>query len=140
MKILQNLQKHLNISIAAILVGTAVPALCLESVQEVPSITYVTGGIGEDDTKAMEAIRNKYNLHITLSKKDGAFIADATLAIFDRSGNELLTARVGPLFYALLPPGRYVVLASSENARQTKNITITRHRASDVHFNWNYSP
>ena len=78
-------------------------------------ISYITGGIGEDEEDAMKAAAGDYNLLISNAEKDGEFTAGTNLVIRDAKGNEVLRARnTGPLFYAQLPPGRYVVDANYE--------------------------
>lgn len=84
----------------------------------VGTITYITGGIGQDEQQALKAVEKKYNLHILMSMKDGHFIADARIVIRDKKGNQLLDVETGPMFYASLPAGKYTVEVSHDG--QTK--------------------
>lgn len=100
-------------------------------------VTYVTGGIGDDERAAIESAKHNYNLHVISSEKDGAFVGDTQLAIYNRAGSQVLAAEAGPLFYAELPPGKYTISAQSAGIQQKKTVTISRENESNLHFVWN---
>lgn len=74
--------------------------------QEYGDVTFVTGGIGDEEREAMQEMRRDYNLHIMRSEKDGAFTGETNIIIYDRNGNEILAIEAGPLFYINLPVGK----------------------------------
>ncbi|MGE3622832.1 MAG: hypothetical protein AB7H77_03010 [Bdellovibrionales bacterium] len=100
-------------------------------------ISYVSGGIGEQETDALESQASNYNLRLISSDKDGAYVPDTDLVIKSREGGELISVKdAGPLFYAKLPPGQYVVEAAQGSARKERNITIRKNSPATMHLVW----
>lgn len=99
-------------------------------------VPYVTGGIGEDERRAMESVRPNYNLHIMSAGKSGAFAGDTLLIIRNKDGLELLRTDAGPLFYAKLQPGKYSVEGSNNGQVRSQNITVGKTGSSHIHFTW----
>jgi hypothetical protein len=99
-------------------------------------ISYITGGVGDEETEAMKSERGDYNLHIMNSDANGHFAGTRNILISDAKGNELLDADSGPLFYANLPKGRYIVEASSNSETKRKKVNITGNKPANVHFVW----
>lgn len=104
--------------------------------QQVGDITYITGGIGEEERSAIEAARSGYNLYIMSATRSGHFEGDTHLIIRNTQGKELLKIAAGPLFYAKLPEGRYVVEGSSDDETRSQTITIRTGKTAHVHFGW----
>ena len=132
----------------ALLLSTAPLAYAYDSTQPVTSATapmsdangivHITGGVGDDERDAMEAVRGDYNVHITNSNKDGAFNDSTQITITDKSGTALVTADAGPLFYVQLPAGSYTIVAQHRDMSQTKKIKVAKSKKSqpDLHFIW----
>ena len=125
---------------AAVTVGFAAPAFAgsmfPHPVHQGQS-SYITGGIGEDEKQAMEASARDYDLLISNAEKDGEFTAGTDFSITDRHGREVLQARnTGPLFYARLPPGNYVVHAAYNGVQRVRDVSITGKGSSDIHLIW----
>ena len=99
-------------------------------------IRYVTGGIGDEERNAMQAMENEYDLHIMSATRNGSFAGDTQIKISSSKGTELLTTVAGPLFYADLPNGKYIVEALHDGATRRQNVTITHGKASKVHLSW----
>lgn len=99
-------------------------------------ITYITGGIGEEERSAVEAFKPEYNLHIMSASRDGHFEGDTHITLLDASGKELLNVPGGPLFYAKLAPGRYIVKGASGEKTKEQAITIRAGKPVRVHFSW----
>jgi len=94
--------------------GDAIPSLPLE-VQTAGGITFITGGIGDEELAQIKASEHQYNVHILMSAPGGAFISDVGLRITDAAGKELLlTEGAGPYFYARLAPGKYTLELNAE--------------------------
>jgi len=107
----------------------------LPQAQQSNAITYITGGIGDEEREALKSVRSDYNLHVISAVKDGAFEGDSTIAIFNRKGEEMLQTTMGPLFYAKLPPGSYTLVARNENEQLRKQFTMSG-KPVDVAFYW----
>ena len=71
-------------------------------------IQFLSGGIGVEERNAMQAESKVYNLKLSFSLKDGAYIADVKVAIDSGKKPLVRTNSDGPLFYAKLPPGKSV--------------------------------
>ena len=100
-------------------------------------ITYITGGIGADEEDAMKAAAPGYNLLISNAEKDGEFTAGTNLVIRNDRGEEVLQARnTGPLFYAQLPAGNYVVDAIYNGIERVRNVTVGVRNPADIHLIW----
>jgi hypothetical protein len=100
----------------------AIPALPLD-VQTMGGVTYITGGIGDEEITQLKASKKDYNLHILVNAQGGAFISDVDVNIADGTGTTILTARgAGPYFYAKLVPGSYTVTVN--DATQSKKFAL----------------
>jgi hypothetical protein len=89
-------------------------------------ITYVNGGVGEEEQAAMKAQRADYNLLLTFAtKQSGAYRSDVQLDIMDAKGGSLVTAaNTGPMFFAKLPPGTYRVSAAAEGKTFKRTVKV----------------
>jgi hypothetical protein len=100
-------------------------------------VSYISGGIGSDETDAIEAVKESYNLRVTSADKTGHFRGDTEIVIRDMKQNVLLDVTTqGPLFYAQLPNGRYIVEGISEDQSRKQTIRIANAKATRVHFSW----
>ncbi len=89
------------------------------------SAPYITGGIGKDEREAIMAKRVDYNFEIKSALKAGNFTGDVRVVIENASKEVVLDAMTdGPLFYAKLDAGKYVVKTVYENQTQENVITI----------------
>lgn len=89
-------------------------------------VTYVTGGIGDDEREAIEAAKEDYNLHVTSASNDGAFVGDARVVIVNKAGEEMLNVVAGPLLYVRLPAGNYVLDASLGEQKKHQSFTVAK--------------
>ena len=99
------------------------------------SIAYITGGFGSEERAALEGVSNQYNLQIISSNKEGALVADTHITVFDTAHNIILDTVSGPLFYAELPAGKYVIAISHGEVVQRKDVIISGTN-SHLHFTW----
>jgi hypothetical protein len=113
----------------------------LPTVQQQGDVTFVSGGIGSDESDALRAVKGDYNLRIISADKDGHFRGDTQVVVSDMKGNVLLdTMTQGPLLYANLPDGRYIVEGSSEGQTNKQTIRIATGKNTRVHFSWVAAP
>ena len=92
-------------------------------------VTYVTGGIGEDEKAAIEAAKADYNLHITNSSADGAYVGDVRVKVIRAHGSmveEKLSVAAGPLLYVRLPAGKYTLEAKLGEQVKHQEVTVAR--------------
>jgi hypothetical protein len=101
-------------------------ALAAPQPRQQNGISYLTGGVGQEEQAAMRALRADNNLQLTFAtQKTGAYRSDVQLDIADAKGATLLSAsNVGPLFYAKLPPGTYRISASAEGKTFKRTVKL----------------
>ena len=100
----------------------AIPSLALE-VQAVNGVSYINGGIGDEELAQVKSTAGNYNLHVLLNAPNGEYISDVTLTLMDVHGTNLVTVNdAGPYFYAHLVPGTYMMQTSiaGGETRKTK--------------------
>jgi hypothetical protein len=101
-------------------------------------ITYITGGIGSDQSDAMRLAAKNYSLRLTFAaKSDGAFLADVKVTI-RRGKNETVISRTaeGPYFYAQLKPGAYTVQVDYQGATQSRKVQVPAKGGVAADFYW----
>lgn len=104
--------------------------------QKVGDITYITGGIGDEERAALSAAKKDYNVYIMSSNKNGTFIGDEEITIRDAKGSVLLNVAAGPLLYLKLPSGAYSLEAMKGEETKKQKITIGTKGASNIQFSW----
>ena len=94
--------------------------------QQQNGVTYINGGVGQDEQNAMRALRADYNLQLTFAtKQSGAFRSDVQLAIADAKGATVLSVPgTGPMFYAKLPAGTYHISAAAEGKTFKRTVKL----------------
>jgi len=105
--------------------GGAIPALPLEAISQ-GGVTYITGGIGDEELAELKALEKNYNLHMLMTAPGGAFIGDVTVRVLDAQGKALLSVDdAGPYFYAKLAAGTYTLdLNSPSGGSKTVKVKI----------------
>jgi hypothetical protein len=119
----------------------AVTAPNLPPERQQGTVVYRTGGIGEDEAKAMQEAARQYPLALEFVARTGdgrgAWLADVAVSIRDSRGNAVLQTRAeGPFLLARLPAGRYTVTARYQDAERTRRIDIADHGEQHVIFGW----
>ena len=100
-------------------------------------ITYVTGGVGEEQQAQMQALSQAgYNLRLVFAEKGtGAYVANVKVNIADSHGKTVLTAvSDGPGFYAKLPDGDYTITTEYKGNTQTRKIRASRNLALMIYW------
>lgn len=101
-------------------------------------ITYLSGGIGEDEARAIGQAQG-YNLHMTFAVgPENKYIPDVEVVIQKASGQTLLTlTEAGPLVYVQLPPGKYTVVATRNGEVRRDTAEVGSGAARNLVFHWN---
>lgn len=99
-------------------------------------VEFITGGIGDEERNAIEAVKNNYNLHVMSAGQDGAFTGTTRVTILNQNNKKVLETDMGPLFYAQLPPGTYTVEGTYNNKTRSQKVDIARGADQPVHFSW----
>lgn len=135
------------VAIGLLMFPVAVTAASLEPVdssgvqvqrQEQNGITYLSGGVGEDEAKAIQQATG-YNLHITFAiGPENKYVPDVDVAIQKASGQTVLTlSDAGPLVYVQLPPGKYTVVATRNGEERRDTAEVGSGAARNLVFHWN---
>lgn len=103
----------------------------LPPVQHSGSISYLSGGIGENEIAAMKAAAAQYALQMTFFShaadgRDG-YNAPAELTILKDDGSPVLDIKPdGPFVLLDLPPGKYRVTAANTGWSKTVPVEVGR--------------
>jgi len=117
--------------------SSGVMASNLPEVQQTGDITYVTGGIGDEERNALKAVRHDYNLHIlSAAGASGEYPGDTHICIFDNHNHKLLDTDADPFFYAKMPAGHYVVEESSGGQSKKQSIVMSAGTPVNITFRW----
>ncbi len=135
--------KYPTYALAFALLSTS-PALAEDGtliVQHQGNIPYVSGGVGVEESTALQAVQRDYNLRITSADHLGHFYGNTHVMVRDAKAQTLLDITGGPLFYAQMPKGRYVVEGATNNGQtKTQKVNITGTKPAIVHFSWPLDP
>jgi hypothetical protein len=139
--------KWQGIVVAALFAMTISPVLAQDTQegwsQDLPQvfqqgeITYISGGNDLDERNALKAAARNYNLIISNAVKGGNFTEGQTIVITNKGNQKTLTINdAGPLFYAKLPAGTYIVKAVSGNEKAERTVSISGQKQERIHFIW----
>ncbi|TFB41551.1 carboxypeptidase regulatory-like domain-containing protein [Pseudomonas sp. F01002] len=106
--------------------------------QQQGGISYLSGGIGEDESKAIQQATG-YNLHMTFSiGAENKYVPDVDVVIQKEPGQTVLTlSQAGPLVYVQLPPGKYTVVATRKGEARHDTTDVGSGTARNLVFHWN---
>lgn len=105
--------------------------------QDQNGVAYLSGGIGEDEAKAIQQATG-YNLHMTFSVgAEGKFVPDVDVVVQKAQGQTVLTlSQAGPLVYIQLPPGKYTVVATRNGEARRDTADVGSGAPRNLVFNW----
>jgi len=106
--------------------------------QQQNGITYLSGGIGLDESRAIEQAQG-YNLHMTFAVgPQNQYTADVDVVVQKAPGQAVLTLdNAGPLVYVKLPAGKYSVIATRNGEERRDTADVGSGGASNLVFHWN---
>lgn len=100
-------------------------------------ITYVTGGVGEDEAAAIRAVASRYSMRARFITNAGEFTSDVSVRMFTPDGKLIFAAITdGPYLYAQIPPGRYRLSATLGGVERSQSIAIPTHGGIGVSLTW----
>jgi hypothetical protein len=116
--------------IAALLAAAGAHADALPPVQHSGNISYLSGGVGEEEIQAIKAAAAQYTLQMTFfSRIDGrdSYNAPDEVTILKADGAPVLDLKPdGPFLLVDLPPGKYRITAGSAAASKTLSVELGR--------------
>jgi hypothetical protein len=100
-------------------------------------ISYISGGIGFDERKALKEMGKDYGLKLVFAASGGAYLADVNVQIKDASGAKIFEAvSEGPWFYANLRPGEYTVYVTVTGDTLNKTAQVKEGSQTELRFYW----
>lgn len=103
-------------------------------------VTYVSGGIGKDESDAMKQAASRYSLSIEMSSPAGPraeYVSDVKIDIRDQQGKTVISITSdGPILLANLPPGRYTISAAKGGTSQQRDIVVGSGVRPSVKFSF----
>ena len=93
-------------------------------------VTYLCGGIGEEESTYMKQEAKGYDLMLTFATRSGAYLADVDVDIRDAGGNTVLQlACDSPILLVDLPKGgTYKVRAETAGYTQNRTVKVAGSR------------
>ncbi len=125
----------------------AAMAIPLAGAQPLPQIEtfldvqYVTGGVSIEEEQALAELAKDFTLKVVLALKCGDYLNNVDVLILDEDEKIVLeTVTNGPILYANLKPGKYLVQASALGEHFEKKVRVRAGRQSEVIFYWPDAP
>ncbi len=126
------------IIVASPVLGAYPDALPAQEIQG--SISYVTGGVGEDEATTFKRAAAGFPLELQFVRKAtprDEYLADVKVKILDHSGNVLLDAvSDGPFLLAKLPSGSYRIEADHFGVIKRHSVDIRAGKHERAVFVW----
>ena len=129
-----------------VIFGTLVLGLCgavfaagdLQPLKTYGNVSYVTGGIGLDESETIKAAEKDFTLSLLFAQtKRGEFLSDVNVMIKDKAGKAVLEAQSdGPMLLVRLPAGTYQVNAEYEGKSLMKSVRVADKGVTRVGFVW----
>lgn len=112
--------------------------------QTMDGITYLCGGVGEDEAAYMkQAAMRDYDLMMTFAERSGNYMANVDVTIRDNRGNIVLeTVCDAPMLLVDLPPGSYRLRAEADGRalERSARVANSKGRARQATFIWSGAP
>jgi len=128
----------LVLSAGTLLAIAALAAEDLPRLQSYGSVSYVSGGIGLDESSAIKTAEKDFTLSLLFAQtKRGEYLADVKVDIRDNEGALLLEAvSEGPMLLARLSAGTYKISAEHEGTTLVKTVRVDSKRVAQTAFVW----
>lgn len=119
--------------------GGALPAPAATGVA-----SYVSGGVGSDESAALRAVAPRYPLELLFTRhmpSKEEYTAGVHVKLSDGSGKVLIdTVPNGPIMLIDVPDGAYQVEAVKDGAVKKENVTLKKGRHKRLTFSWDEGP
>jgi hypothetical protein len=115
-------------------------ALAMPAPRHSGDVQYMTGGVGEDEARAMQADAQHWPLALEFAVQRGPraeWLADVDVHITDRHGRDVLdTITDGPMLLARLAPGDYTIRADANGRTIERHVHVAPGRTAKSVFVW----
>lgn len=120
-------------------IAWAEPA-ALPQVHHSGAVSYLSGGVGSDESSAIKAVTPDYPLALEFygkRKSGNVYLADVPVTITSNHGTVVLDASSqGPFMLVKLPPGSYTVTAQHDGKKLSRHVSISRTGHARATFFW----
>jgi hypothetical protein len=109
----------------------------LPQIQQQGDVSFVSGGVGLDESKALQQAQSQWPLSLRFTGPSAEFLADVHVRVVDAHNGEVLnTTSRGPYMLVRLHPGRYTVHARYKDQEQSKPVTVPPTGTAKSAFYW----
>lgn len=109
----------------------------MPQIQHQGDIEFVSGGVGTDESHALERTRSQWPLGLNFTGSGSDYLADVQVRIVDSHNADVLnTTSQGPYMLVRLKPGPYTVHASYKGNEQSKAVTVAAKSNTTTTFDW----
>lgn len=109
----------------------------MPQIQRQGPVEYVSGGVGQDESTALERAGRQWPLALRFTGPGAEYVADVKVRIVDAQNAEVLNAQSrGPYMLVKLPPGRYVVHARYNEREHTRSVSVAERSGAHAEFHW----
>ncbi|WP_322032381.1 carboxypeptidase regulatory-like domain-containing protein [Paraburkholderia sp. J76] len=109
----------------------------MPQVQQQGDVSYVSGGVGLDESKALLSAERQWPLALRFTQRNGEYVADVHVQITDSHGASVLdTTSRGPYMLVKVRPGRYSVHVSHAGVDKTSTVTVGSNGSARAAFIW----
>jgi hypothetical protein len=106
-------------------------------VQTYHGIPYLSGGFGLEERAELKAIGKTDNLELSFALQNKDYMGGAEVLIKDQNGTEVLeAASEGPLLFAKLPEGVYIVRATAMGKTLEQTVHVPSKGQARLYFAW----
>ena len=109
--------------------------------QRANDLAFITGGIGDDEYKAIEAESKRWPLTLQFSKLEqngrGEWVSEVQVSILSANKMEVFRAiSDGPLMLIDLKPGTYQLITSYDDSVQKRLLVIEAQHSKKLSISW----
>lgn len=120
--------------------NTPATASALPPAHHTGNISYLSGGIGSDQSAAFKAAMPRYPLSLEFARQSAngnEYLANVPVKIADAHGQPLVSTRAdGPFMLVTLPNGHYVITASHDGKTVQRPVDIGKTSHAHEAFVW----
>jgi hypothetical protein len=124
---------------AALAWSLAVPALAELAVKQQGSVSYVSGGVGDDELQEIKKLVSSYPLELLFVTQGtpNQYLSGVKVQIKDAGGKAVADLEAdGPVLLAKLPPGRYSISADNGGIVKRQSVSIGAGKPQRIMFVW----
>jgi hypothetical protein len=135
---MQIIHKLVAGALALGLAGATLAQDGLPPVRTFGGVSYITGGIGLDESTAIKAAEKDFTVSLLFAQSTrGEYLSDVKVNIRDKAGKTVLEAvSEGPMLLARLPAGVYKINAEHDDAVLVKTVRVEAKGVARAAFVW----